>query len=94
MSHSCAQWRGEIGAYIVGALDDRDAAAVHRHLAVCPGCRAEYEELVPVRGWLSRLARPKPARSPRRPDAAPPPRPSTAPPRDLRRRIRSRRPGP
>ncbi|HEU5418471.1 MAG TPA: anti-sigma factor [Streptosporangiaceae bacterium] len=56
MSYSCAEWRGEIGAYIVGALDGRSRARVSRHLVACPGCRADYDELVPVRGWLSQLA--------------------------------------
>ena len=56
MSYSCAEWRGDIGAYIVGALDGRARARVSRHLVACPGCRADYDELVPVRAWLGRLA--------------------------------------
>ena len=52
MSSSCAQWRGEIGAYIVGALDGRARDRVTRHLAACAGCRADYDEIVPVRDWL------------------------------------------
>lgn len=56
MSYSCAEWRGEIGAYIVGALHGRARARVGRHLVACPGCRAEYDDLIPVRGWLSQLA--------------------------------------
>jgi Putative zinc-finger len=55
MSSSCAQWRGDIGAYIVGALDPRARHQVTRHLADCAGCRADYDELVPVRNWLSLL---------------------------------------
>jgi hypothetical protein len=70
MSYSCAQWRGEIGAYIVGALDGRARARVSRHLVACPGCRAEYDELLPVRDWLSQLTAvdgsPVPVRSGRR----------------------------
>jgi anti-sigma factor RsiW len=58
MSHSCAQWRGEIGAYIVGALDGYARDLVTRHLAACAGCRADYAELVPVRYWLGLLALP------------------------------------
>lgn len=57
MSYSCAEWRGEIGAYIVGALDARARTRVRRHLAACAGCRAEYDDLVPVRAWLGQLAR-------------------------------------
>lgn len=55
MSRSCAQWRGDIGAYIVGALDAHAREQVCRHLAACAGCRAEYDELVPVRDWLDLL---------------------------------------
>jgi RNA polymerase sigma-70 factor (ECF subfamily) len=31
-------------------------ARVSRHLVACRGCQADYDELVPVRGWLDRLA--------------------------------------
>lgn len=55
MSQACASWRGDIGAYIVGALGRGAGGAVRRHLAVCPDCRAAYEDLLPVRDWLSRL---------------------------------------
>jgi Putative zinc-finger len=55
MGQACARWRGEIGAYIVGALDAGAAAAVRRHLRTCPTCRAAYEDLIPVRDWLTRL---------------------------------------
>ncbi len=56
MSQSCAQWRGDIGAYLVGALDRPACDRVARHLAACAGCWVEYEELAPVRDWLSLLA--------------------------------------
>jgi len=56
MSQACPNWRGEIGACIAGALDKRAVAAVTRHVAVCADCRTEYNDLIPVRGWLSRLA--------------------------------------
>jgi hypothetical protein len=56
MSCSCAEWRGDIGAYIVGALDGPARARVGRHLVACPGCRADYDDLVPVRAWLGQLA--------------------------------------
>jgi putative zinc finger protein len=58
MSQSCARWRGDIGAYIVDALDSPARDRVTRHLAVCAGCRADYDELVVVRGWLDALAPP------------------------------------
>jgi hypothetical protein len=56
MSQSCVRWRGDIGAYIVGALGPAAAAALRRHMRACQGCRADYQELVPVRNWLSRFA--------------------------------------
>ncbi len=55
MGQACAGWRGEIGACIVGALDADADAAVRRHLRTCLTCRAEYEDLVPVRDWLTML---------------------------------------
>lgn len=67
---ACAQWRGEIGAYIVGALDKDAGSQVSRHLAACAACRAEYEELVLVRDWLDLLAPPADQRQlPARPAA-------------------------
>jgi anti-sigma factor RsiW len=50
----CADWCDAIGAYVIGALEDDEHAAMSRHLVACPVCRAEYEELVPVRDWLAR----------------------------------------
>jgi len=56
MSQACVTWRGDIGAYIVGALSPEAGARVKRHLETCTACRADYQDLVPVRDWLSRLA--------------------------------------
>jgi hypothetical protein len=56
MSQSCAGWRGDIGAYLVGALDGGARARLIRHLETCAGCRMDYDDLVPVRGLLSQLA--------------------------------------
>jgi hypothetical protein len=53
MSQACARWRGDIGAYIVGALDSGASADVRRHLRTCGDCRSEYEDLLPVRDWLT-----------------------------------------
>lgn len=58
MSHACAGWHGDIGAYIVDALGDDQQARVRRHLGSCAACRAEYDDLVPVRGWLNLLTVP------------------------------------
>jgi Putative zinc-finger len=55
MSHACAGWHGEIGAYVVGALSPAEAGRMLRHLRGCAGCRADYQDLVPVRDWLGRL---------------------------------------
>ncbi|HEY1347874.1 MAG TPA: zf-HC2 domain-containing protein [Streptosporangiaceae bacterium] len=56
MGQACAEWRGELGVYTIGALAGEDRAAMRRHLKVCTACGAEYGELLPVRGWLGRLA--------------------------------------
>lgn len=56
MSRSCASWRGEIGTDVVGALDQQASRQLARHLASCADCRAEYDELVPVRHWLGLLS--------------------------------------
>ena len=52
MSQACPMWRGDIGAYIVGALDAEAIARVRRHLRACRACRDDYHDLVPVRDWL------------------------------------------
>jgi anti-sigma factor RsiW len=57
MSQGCAERRGDLGAYAIGALDRRERAAIRRHLAVCAACRAEYEALLPVRDWLAAVKR-------------------------------------
>lgn len=53
---ACPGWRGDLAAYLVGALDPQARAAVRRHLGCCPACRAEYENLAPVVGRLALLA--------------------------------------
>jgi hypothetical protein len=83
MSQACAMWRGDIGAYIVGALDGAASARVRRHLDACAGCRADYDDLVPVRDWLGRLDSAGEPRAHRRQGALPP-----APQRPTRRRVR------
>jgi hypothetical protein len=56
MSRSCPQWRGDIGACIVGALQAQELDRLNRHLTACPGCRADYNDLLPVGDWLAMLA--------------------------------------
>ena len=57
MSHGCAEWRGDLGAYVIGALEEDERAAMRRHLAACPGCRADYDDFLPVRDLLTRTKR-------------------------------------
>ena len=57
MRQGCATWRGDLGAYVVGALDSEERARMRRHLAACPACRTDYEDLLPVRDWLARTKR-------------------------------------
>jgi anti-sigma factor RsiW len=52
MTH-CDDLRHSLGAYVLGALDVDDAAAVRRHLQECPDCSAERDALVPLPGLLS-----------------------------------------
>jgi anti-sigma factor RsiW len=49
----CDELRHSIGAYVLGALDVDDAAAMRRHLQECPECAAERDALVPLPGLLS-----------------------------------------
>jgi anti-sigma factor RsiW len=60
-TQACPRWREDLAAYLVGALDPQARAAVRRHLATCPACQAEHEDLAPVVSWLARLTRPAPA---------------------------------
>jgi predicted anti-sigma-YlaC factor YlaD len=53
MSQGCIKWRGDLGAYVIGALDREERAAMRRHLAACRACRDDYEDLLPVRDWLA-----------------------------------------
>lgn len=68
MSQACAEWHGEIGAYVVGALSPAEADRVLRHLRGCAGCWADYRDLATVCDWLGRLdpADGMPARQPLR----------------------------
>ncbi|WP_406297917.1 zf-HC2 domain-containing protein [Embleya sp. NBC_00888] len=51
----CAVARLDLGAFVVGALDENEAARVRQHVATCPRCRAEYEELAGLPTLLARL---------------------------------------
>jgi hypothetical protein len=45
---SCRGRREDIGAYVLGGLDDDRATALIAHLDGCPACRSEAEELARV----------------------------------------------
>ena len=49
----CDELRHSLGAYVLGALDVDDAAAMRRHLQECPECAAERDALVPLPGLLA-----------------------------------------
>jgi hypothetical protein len=57
---ACPGWRDDLAAYLVGALDPQACTALRHHLGTCPACQAEYEDLVPVVGWLALLTSPGP----------------------------------
>jgi hypothetical protein len=52
MTH-CDELRHSLGAYVLGALDVDEAAAVRRHLQDCPQCAAERDALTALPGLLS-----------------------------------------
>ena len=41
----CAEIHPNLAAFVLGGLEPEEAAEVKRHLASCPGCRRELEEL-------------------------------------------------
>ena len=55
-AQACPAWRGDLAAYLVGALDPQPSDAMRRHLSACPACEAEFEDLVPVVSRLALLA--------------------------------------
>jgi anti-sigma factor RsiW len=64
MAGACDHWRDDLAVYAVGALDPQPRAEVRRHLRSCPACRAEYEDLVAVVGWLALVSPPTAAAGP------------------------------
>jgi hypothetical protein len=65
---SCSEVRNLIGGYVLNALEPDEAAAVRAHVAGCPDCAREHEELAPVAALLDAA---------RDPDAAPAEPPAT-----------------
>ena len=56
IDQACPEWRGDLAAYLIGALDHQARTAFRHHLASCLACRAEYDELFPVVCRLAHLA--------------------------------------
>jgi hypothetical protein len=44
-SEECRQWREQIGALVIGGLDESESAALMSHIDSCVECRAEAESL-------------------------------------------------
>lgn len=51
----CGALRLDLGAYVLGTLDETETRWVRSHVAVCPECRAEYDELAVLPAFLARL---------------------------------------
>jgi anti-sigma factor RsiW len=51
-------WEDAAGAYLLGAMEDSERAAYEEHLAGCPACRAEVDELAPAAEALPLSAEP------------------------------------
>src|SRR5829696_425467 len=41
-------WQDATGAYVLGALAETERAAFEEHLAGCPACREEVDQLLPA----------------------------------------------
>lgn len=50
---SCDTVRLELGAYVLEGLDPAEVATVEAHLATCPSCSAEVEDLAELPGLLA-----------------------------------------
>ncbi|MEV7005275.1 zf-HC2 domain-containing protein [Streptosporangium sp. NPDC051022] len=53
---TCDEVRMSLGAYVLGALEPEECVFVEAHLAECDDCRAEFEELTGVAGFLGRVS--------------------------------------
>ena len=52
------QWHDATAAYLLGALDETERAAFEEHLAGCPACREEVDQLSPAAQALPRSVDP------------------------------------
>ncbi|WP_271219146.1 anti-sigma factor family protein [Streptosporangium carneum] len=53
---NCDDVRMSLGAYVLGALEPEECVVVEAHLAECDGCRAEFDELTGVAGFLGKVS--------------------------------------
>ncbi|MEU8265524.1 zf-HC2 domain-containing protein [Sphaerisporangium sp. NPDC049002] len=53
---ACEDVRMSLGVYMLGALEADEAVQVEAHLATCPECRAELEELSGLTALLGRVS--------------------------------------
>jgi anti-sigma factor RsiW len=53
---TCRDLRPLLGAYVLGALEPDEAAAVREHVAACPACATEQSRLAPLPGLLTLAA--------------------------------------
>ncbi|MGI5161506.1 anti-sigma factor family protein [Microbispora sp. CA-102843] len=53
---TCEEVRISLGAHVLGALDDEEAAEVEAHLETCAACRAELAELSGLPPLLARVS--------------------------------------
>src|SRR5215211_2936979 len=58
----CADVSANLAAFVLGGMESEEAAEIQRHLASCPGCRRELEDLEKVDRALQ--AAPPPADPP------------------------------
>ena len=56
LSEDHYRYREQIGAFLLGKLDEGEQTALQRHLNTCPVCQAEERELEPVVAALSYAA--------------------------------------
>lgn len=79
MTGGCPQ-RVDVGVYLLNRLEAAESDRFIRHLAGCPTCRADVDELAPVVALLAAILHP--TRSPGPSRAGTPTRsPTTGPPR-------------
>lgn len=50
---ACLEIKYELGAYVLGALDDADRRRVHEHLVECAECRAEADSFAGLTAQLA-----------------------------------------